>query len=199
MTASTSFLAKRFNGPMQAMGGFFRMCVLTAKALARPFQWKEFLNYSWFLMTVALLPTFAMSIPLTVLIIFIFNLLLPEFGAADVSGAGAALASVTQLGPLVTVLVVAGAGSNPAAGGAGLVFVGTGKGTNSAALGAEADGSGVVQAFTTDGKVGAGLVGKDRMIAAYNAAGSAVATMGKSEQSEGGNVTARNEDLADDP
>jgi len=52
-----------------------------------------------------------MSIPLTVLIIFIFNLLLQEFGAADVSGAGAALASVTQLGPLVTVLVVAGAGS----------------------------------------------------------------------------------------
>ncbi len=111
MTASTAFLRKRFNGPMQAMGGFFRMCVLTAKALARPFQWKEFLNYSWFLMTVALLPTFAMSIPLTVLIIFIFNLLLTEFGAADVSGAGAALASVTQLGPLVTVLVVAGAGS----------------------------------------------------------------------------------------
>ena len=33
MTASTSFLRKRFNGPMQAMGGFFKMCVLTAKAL----------------------------------------------------------------------------------------------------------------------------------------------------------------------
>ena len=110
MTA-TSLLRKRFDGPMTAMGGFFKMCVLTAKALTRPFQWKEFLNYSWFLMTVALLPTFAMSIPLTVLIIFIFNLLLTEFGAADVSGAGAALASVTQLGPLVTVLVVAGAGS----------------------------------------------------------------------------------------
>ena len=34
-----------------------------------------------------------------------------EFGAADVSGAGAAIGAVTQLGPLVTVLVVAGAGS----------------------------------------------------------------------------------------
>ena len=50
-------------------GGFFKMCVLTAKALARPFQWKEFTTFSWFLMTVSLLPTFAMSIPLTVLII----------------------------------------------------------------------------------------------------------------------------------
>ncbi len=75
-----------------------------------------------------------------------------------------------------------------------MVFVGIGKSTNSAALGAESGGSGVIQAFTTDGKVGAGLVGKDRMIAAYNAAGSAVATMGKSEQSEGGNVTARTPD-----
>ena len=108
---TASFIRKRFSGPMTAMGGFFKMCVLTGKALARPFEWKEFIQYSWFLMTVALLPTFAMSIPLTVLIIFIFNLLLQEFGAADVSGAGAALASVTQLGPLVTVLVVAGAGS----------------------------------------------------------------------------------------
>lgn len=114
MTASTGFsgyVRKRVKGPMQAIGGFFKMCVLCGKALARPFEWKEFIQYSWFLMTVALLPTFAMSIPLTVLIIFIFNLLLQEFGASDVSGAGAALASVTQLGPLVTVLVVAGAGS----------------------------------------------------------------------------------------
>ena len=52
-----------------------------------------------------------MSIPLTVLLIFTLNILLTEFGAADISGAGAALGAVTQLGPLVTVLVVAGAGS----------------------------------------------------------------------------------------
>ena len=114
VTATTGvggYLRKRVRGPLQAMGGFFKMCLLTGKALGRPFEGKEFVQYSWFLMSVALLPTFAMSIPLTVLIIFIFNLLLQEFGAADVSGAGAALASVTQLGPLVTVLVVAGAGS----------------------------------------------------------------------------------------
>ena len=96
MTAATGvggYISKRFRGPMIAMGGFFKMCVLTTKALARQFQWKEFTQFSWFLMTVALLPTFAMSIPLTVLIIFILNLLLQELGAADVSGAGAALAA----------------------------------------------------------------------------------------------------------
>jgi phospholipid/cholesterol/gamma-HCH transport system permease protein len=34
-----------------------------------------------------------------------------EFGAADFSGTGAALGAVTQIGPIVTVLVVAGAGA----------------------------------------------------------------------------------------
>ena len=94
-TGTGGYLRKRLRGPLQAMGGFFKMCMLTFRALGRPFQGREFIQYSWFLMSVALLPTFAMSIPLTVLIIFIFNLLLQEFGAADVSGAGAALAAVT--------------------------------------------------------------------------------------------------------
>lgn len=97
---------------IEAVGGFVRICVLAAKALFRPpFQWREFILQSWFLMRVAFLPTVAVSIPLTVLLIFTLNILLTEFGAADISGAGAALAAVTQLGPLVTVLVVAGAGS----------------------------------------------------------------------------------------
>jgi phospholipid/cholesterol/gamma-HCH transport system permease protein len=86
--------------------------VLTGKALFKPpFQWREFILQSWFLFRVAFLPTLAVSIPLTVLLIFTLNILLAEFGAADISGAGAALGAVTQLGPLVTVLVVAGAGS----------------------------------------------------------------------------------------
>jgi phospholipid/cholesterol/gamma-HCH transport system permease protein len=95
-----------------AVGGFYRMCVLTGKALFRtPFQWREFIQQSWFLFSVSFLPTLMIAIPLTVLIIFTLNILLAEFGAADISGAGAALGAVTQLGPLVTVLVVAGAGS----------------------------------------------------------------------------------------
>ncbi|MBV8347414.1 MAG: ABC transporter permease [Mycolicibacterium sp.] len=98
--------------PLQLVGGFVKMCLMTAKALARlPFQWREFIVQSWFLARVAFLPTIAVAVPLTALIIFTLNILLAEFGAADVSGAGAALGAVTQLGPLVTVLVVAGAGS----------------------------------------------------------------------------------------
>jgi len=106
------FARDQFGPPLEMIGGFFRMCVLTGKALFRgPVQWREFILQSWFVLKVALLPTIMVSIPLTVLLIFTFNVLLAQFGAADLSGAGAAIATVTQLGPQVTVLVVAGAGA----------------------------------------------------------------------------------------
>ncbi|WP_191964688.1 ABC transporter permease, partial [Mycobacterium tuberculosis] len=63
------------------------------------------------IMRVGFLPTIMVSIPLTVLLIFTLNILLAQFGAADISGSGAALGAVTQLGPLTTVLVIAGAGA----------------------------------------------------------------------------------------
>ena len=115
MTATTGvsgYFRDRLSTPLEMVGGFFRMCVLTGKGLAKwPFEWREFVLQSWFLMRVTVLPTVAVAVPDTVLIIFTLNILLTQFGAADVSGAGAALAAVTQLGPLVTVLVIAGAGS----------------------------------------------------------------------------------------
>ncbi|WP_407686250.1 MlaE family ABC transporter permease [Mycobacterium sp. HUMS_1102779] len=114
MTTSTTFggkLGNQIRPGTEVVGGFFRMCVLTGKALMKPFEWREFIVNGWFIMRVSLLPTIAVSIPETVLLIYVINILLTEIGAADVSGAGAALGAVTQLGPIVTVLVVAGAGS----------------------------------------------------------------------------------------
>ena len=114
MTAPSSlarYVRDQTTPALGAVGGFSRMCVLAAKTLVRPFRWDEFVLQVWFLIQVSFLPTLAISIPLTVLIIFTLNILLREFGAADISGAGAALGAVTQLGPLVTVLVVAGAGA----------------------------------------------------------------------------------------
>src|ERR1700728_5309518 len=117
MTATTpvglvGYVSDQLTPPLATVGGFARMCVLTGKALfRRPFHWNEFIDQTWFITRVALLPTVAVSIPLTVLIVFTLNTLLAAFGAADISGAGAALGAVTQLGPLTTVLVVAGAGS----------------------------------------------------------------------------------------
>lgn len=111
-TGLRQYVRDQTDPTFDAVGSFFSMCVHTGKALFRkPFQWRELLLQAWFIMSVSFLPTIAVSVPLTVLIIFTLNVLLAEFGAADISGAGAALGAVTQLGPLVTVLVVAGAGS----------------------------------------------------------------------------------------
>ncbi|MDT5110244.1 MAG: phospholipid/cholesterol/gamma-HCH transport system permease protein [Mycobacterium sp.] len=74
-----------------------------------PWAWREFILQTWFVARVALLPTILLSIPFTVLTTFTINVLLVEIGAADFSGTGAALGTVTQTGPIVTVLVIAGA------------------------------------------------------------------------------------------
>jgi phospholipid/cholesterol/gamma-HCH transport system permease protein len=115
MTVSTSFgsvVARQLRSPLAMVGGFARMCVLSGRALFRwPPEWRELVLQCWFLLSVTMVPTILAAIPLTVLLTFTLNVLLGEFGAADISGAGAALGAVTQLGPLTTVLVVAGTGS----------------------------------------------------------------------------------------
>src|SRR6188472_2344329 len=101
-----------FAGPMQSIGGLFAMSADAVRfVFRRPFQWREFLEQCWFIARVALAPTLLVAIPFTVLISFTLNILLRELGAADLSGAGAAFGAVTQVGPLVTVLIVAGAGA----------------------------------------------------------------------------------------
>lgn len=88
------------------------MAVETAAvAVTRPLAWREMLLQMWFVARVSILPTLLLAIPFTVLVVFIFNILLLEFGAADFSGVGAAVVAVTQIGPIVTVLVIAGAGA----------------------------------------------------------------------------------------
>src|ERR1044071_8379812 len=98
--------------PAVAVGGFFAMAWETVLLLPRrPFAVREFLLQAWFVARVSLLPTLMLAMPYTVLVVFTFNILLLEFGAADFCGTTAAFATVTQVGPIVTVLVVAGAGA----------------------------------------------------------------------------------------
>jgi phospholipid/cholesterol/gamma-HCH transport system permease protein len=103
---TTESLAK----PMRGLGGFIATAIDSAVIAPQPpFAWRECIFQMWFVARVSIVPTVMLSIPFTVLSVFIFNILLVEFGAADFSGAGAAFGAVTQIGPLVTVLVVAGA------------------------------------------------------------------------------------------
>jgi phospholipid/cholesterol/gamma-HCH transport system permease protein len=115
-TASAASLTSRVSinlgRLLRGVGGLFAMSVDTLVLLPRrPFPWREFLRQSWFVARVSLLPTLLLALPFSVLLVFTFNILLTEFGAADFSGTGAAYGAVTQIGPTVTVLVIAGAGA----------------------------------------------------------------------------------------
>ncbi|MDT5349855.1 MAG: phospholipid/cholesterol/gamma-HCH transport system permease protein, partial [Mycobacterium sp.] len=69
------------------------------KIFRRPFQFREFLDQTWMIARVSILPTLLIASPFTVLVSLTLNILLREIGAADLSGSGTAFGTVTQLGP----------------------------------------------------------------------------------------------------
>ncbi|MCW2625543.1 MAG: phospholipid/cholesterol/gamma-HCH transport system permease protein [Mycobacterium sp.] len=98
--------------PLRTLGDFFAMSMDTVVEMFKPpFAFREFVEQTWFVARVSILPTILMAVPFVVLTAFILNLLLIEIGAADASGAGAALGAVLYIGPVVTVLVISGAGA----------------------------------------------------------------------------------------
>jgi phospholipid/cholesterol/gamma-HCH transport system permease protein len=108
----TSARAQVVAKPVRAVGEFFAMALDTFVAIPkRPFAFREFILQTWFVARVSLAPTMMLSIPFCTLVVFMLNILLGEIGASDASGAGAALGTVNQIGPIVTVVVVAGAGA----------------------------------------------------------------------------------------
>jgi phospholipid/cholesterol/gamma-HCH transport system permease protein len=98
--------------PVRSFGEFFALALDTVVAIFNwPFAGREFLEQMWFVARVSLLPAMVLAMPFTVLSVFLFNVLLVEFGAADLSGAGASIATVNEIGPFVTVLVTSGSGA----------------------------------------------------------------------------------------
>lgn len=94
------------------VGGFYSMTVEAGRSLfRRPFQWRELVHQAWFIASVSVVPTLLVAIPFCVIVVFQLNQLLTEMGATDLAGAGAGLAVVREIGPMVSVLVVAGAGA----------------------------------------------------------------------------------------
>ena len=110
--AALSTGVNRAAKPVRAVGEFFAMSLDTFVAMfRRPFALREFLTQTWFVARVSVLPTMLLALPFTTLVGFTLTVLLMDIGAADLSGTGAAAATVNQIGPIITVLVVAGAGS----------------------------------------------------------------------------------------
>lgn len=110
--SAVSVLQTKGSNGFHGVGRFYAMTLDTFRfTFSRPVQLREFIEQTWFIARVSTLPTVLVAIPFTVLVTFILNILLRELGAADLSGASAAFGTVTQIGPMVTVLIVAGAGA----------------------------------------------------------------------------------------
>jgi phospholipid/cholesterol/gamma-HCH transport system permease protein len=78
----------------------------------RPFQFREFVQQCWFFASVTILPTALVAIPFGAVIALQLGSLTQQIGAQSFTGAASALAIVQQASPLITALLVAGAGGS---------------------------------------------------------------------------------------
>lgn len=106
----------RLSVPLAAVrrsGDFFGFCLDTLRALPRrPVQVREFVQQAWFISSVSILPAALVSIPFGAVIALQLGSLVRQLGAQSFTGAASVLAVVREAGPIVTALVIAGAGGS---------------------------------------------------------------------------------------
>lgn len=87
--------------------------VVTARGLIRRrFPFREFLQQAWMLVSVSLLPTVLIAVPFGTVIILEVGGLANQVGATSFTGAVDALTTVREVAPLVTALILSGAGGS---------------------------------------------------------------------------------------
>ncbi len=97
-------------GPARVSGNLFAFALDVVTALfRRPFQLKEFLTQTWFIVTVTIIPTALVAIPFGAVIALQVGGLIKQFGAQSFTGSAAVLAVVREAGPIATALLIAGA------------------------------------------------------------------------------------------
>jgi len=96
-----------------ATGNFVAFSVDALRGLLRrPFQLREFVQQAWFISSVSILPAALVSIPFGAVIALQLGSLVRQLGAQSFTGAASVLAVVREAGPIVTALIIAGAGGS---------------------------------------------------------------------------------------
>ncbi|HWC79436.1 MAG TPA: ABC transporter permease [Pseudonocardiaceae bacterium] len=109
-TRSTQFPGA---GAIRETGRLFALGLdVSANIFRRPFQTREFIQQCWFVASVTILPTALVSIPFGAVIALQLGSLTRQLGAQSFTGAASVLAIIQQASPLVTALLVAGAGGS---------------------------------------------------------------------------------------
>ncbi|WP_020495409.1 MlaE family ABC transporter permease [Sciscionella marina] len=102
--------------PVGALRQLGRMTSLGASVLRAmfifPFQFNEYMRQCWFFASVTIMPTAMIAIPFGAVIALQLGSLTTQIGAQSYTGAASAIAIVQQAAPLITVLIVAGAGGS---------------------------------------------------------------------------------------
>ncbi|MEN3309049.1 MAG: phospholipid/cholesterol/gamma-HCH transport system permease protein [Micromonosporaceae bacterium] len=98
---------------LRGSGEFFAFSLDTLRAVPRrPFQVREFVAQAWFISSVSILPAALVSIPFGAVIALQLGSLVRQLGAQSFTGAASVLAVVREAGPIVTALIIAGAGGS---------------------------------------------------------------------------------------
>jgi phospholipid/cholesterol/gamma-HCH transport system permease protein len=100
-------------GGLRQAGGFFALSLDAMRmTFRRPFQWAELIDQAWFLASVTILPTALVSIPFGAVIALELGNLTRQVGAQSFTGSASVLAIVREAAPIVTALLIAGAGGS---------------------------------------------------------------------------------------
>ncbi len=100
-------------GALRQTGSLFAMMLDTLRmCFRRPFQVREFVQQSWFIASVTILPTALVSIPFGAVIALQLGSLTRQLGAQSFTGAASVLAVIREASPIVTALLIAGAGGS---------------------------------------------------------------------------------------
>lgn len=113
MSFVQSSVAKAAQGSVSALAQVGMMFQLFAdivrNTFKRPFQFREFIEQSWFIASVTILPTALVAVPFGAIVSLQTGSLIGQLGAESFTGAASVLAVVQQGAPVVTALLVAGA------------------------------------------------------------------------------------------
>src|SRR5687768_17907415 len=100
-------------GALRQSGSLFAMGLDVLRTIPkRPFQLREFIQQAWFIASVTILPTALVAIPFGAVIALQIGSLTRQIGAQSFTGAASVLAIIQQASPIVTALLIAGAGGS---------------------------------------------------------------------------------------
>jgi phospholipid/cholesterol/gamma-HCH transport system permease protein len=103
----------RLAGGLRGSGQFFAFCLDALRTVPRrPFQVREFVQQAWFISSVSILPAALVAIPFGAVIALQLGSLMRQLGAQSFAGAASVLAVVREASPIVTALIIAGAGGS---------------------------------------------------------------------------------------